>query len=157
MYGSYHKTKSIFVKDGGDVYAPIIVKVRKNVDGEWSCISEDIVINLADDSTDNDSLSLSSGDVDIVEPPENNELNVIVGADIAQTTCLSRKNRIRWHLPQYFPILVEAITNKRKPVNLRSLKVHESGMIVPPTTLKSIMLQLGNKEITVQNCFQDKK
>ena len=42
-------------------------------------------------------------------------------------------------------------------MNLRSLKVHESGMIVPPTTLKSVMLRLGNKEITVQNYFQDKK
>ena len=26
---------------------PIIVKVRKNVDGEWSCISEDTVIDLS--------------------------------------------------------------------------------------------------------------
>ena len=120
------------------MYAPIIVKVHKNVDDEWSFISEDeIVINLADNSTDNDSLSLSSGDAYIVEPR------------------LSRKNRIQWHLPQCFPILVEAITNRHKPVNLRSL--HESGMIVPPKTLKSVVLRLGNKEITVKNCFQDKK
>ena len=41
LHGSYCKTKSIFVKSSGDVYAPIIVKVHKNVDDEWSCISED--------------------------------------------------------------------------------------------------------------------
>ena len=95
LYGSSRKTKSIILRDGGEVYTPIIVKVRKNVDGEWSCISEDIVIDLADNSTYNDSLSLSSGDVDIVELLANTELNVIVAADIAQTTSLSRKNRIQ--------------------------------------------------------------
>ena len=157
LYRSSRNTKSIFSQDGGDVYAPIIVKARKNVDDEWSCISEDIVITLSDNSTDNDSLSLSSGDVDIVEPPANNEPNVIVGSDVAQTTFLSRKNCIRWHLPQYFPILVEAITNRRKPVKLWSLKAHGSGMIVPPTTLNSVMRRLGNKKITVENCFKDKK
>ena len=47
LYGSSRKTKSIILQDGGDVDTPIIVKVRKNVDGEWSCIIEDIVIDLA--------------------------------------------------------------------------------------------------------------
>ena len=76
LYGSSHKTESNILQDGSEVDTPIIVKVRKNVDGEWSCISEDTVIDLADNSTDNDSLSLSSGDVDIVEPLANNESNV---------------------------------------------------------------------------------
>ena len=157
LYGSSRKTKSIILQDCGEVDTPIIVKVRKNVDGEWSCISEDTVIDLAANSTDNDSLSLSSGDVDIVEPLANNEPNVIVTADIAPITFLIRKNRIQRHLPEYFPILVEAITNRRKPKKLRSLKVHESGIIVPPTTLKSVIRRLGNKKTTVENCFQAQK
>lgn len=83
MYGSYCKTKSIFTKDVGDAYTPITVKVKK-LDNEWSCISEgEIIINLAGNSTDNDTLSLSSEDVDIVNPPKNYEPNVVVGTKIA--------------------------------------------------------------------------
>ena len=80
LYGSSRKTKSINLQDCGEVVTPIIVKVRKNVDGEWSCISEDTVIDLAANSTDNDSLSLSSEDVDI--PNSNTE----------RTKCMLRNN-----------------------------------------------------------------
>ena len=40
---------------------------------------------------------------------------------------------------------------------LRSKDAHPSGLIVPPSTLNSVMDRLGNNEITVENCFRSKK
>ena len=106
LHGLSRKTKSIILQDGGEVCTPIIVKVRKNVDGEWSCTIENTVIDLAANSTDNDSLSLSSGDVDIVEPLVNNERNVMLTAAKAPTTSLSRKNVFSGIFPNIFQFLL---------------------------------------------------
>ena len=42
----------------------------------------------------------------------------------------------------------------RLPVALRSDTIHESGIIVPISTVKSVARRLRNREATVQNYFQ---
>ena len=111
---------------------PIIVRVQRNERNEWCCLEEDCNEIV-------DSNAISEGHI---PPPVE---------DTIASTC--RSNRIPWHSPEYFPILAAAIKNQRLPLELRSKEVHESGIVVPPSTIVSVMKRLGHSSITVQNCF----
>ena len=123
------------VVDHNDIGDPIIVRVRRNEENEWYCVKDEEDC----DSMDNHSENLLASVVNPKPSPAEN---------------LQRSNRINWHLPEYFPILVHAIENNRLPVALRSNSIHESGIIVPSSTIKSVAQRLGNREITVENCFE---
>ena len=123
------------VVDHNDIGDPIIVRVRRNEENEWYFVKDEEDC----DSMDNHSENLLASVVNPKPSPAEN---------------LQRSNRINWHLPEYFPILVHAIENNRLPVALRSNSIHESGIIVPSSTIKSVAQRLGNREITVENCFE---
>ena len=110
--------------DIDDIGAPIIVRVQRNEENEWCCVEEEEDC----DSIDNHSKNLLASVVNPKPPPSEK---------------LQRSNRINWHLPEYFPILVHAIENMRLPVALRSDTIHESGIIVPISTVKSVARRLG--------------
>ena len=121
--------------DIGDICAPIIVRVQRNEENKWCCVEEE-------------------EDCDSIDNHGENLLASVVNPKPSPAEKLQRSNRINWHLPEYFPILVHAIENKRLPVALRSNSIHESGIIVPSSTIKSAARRLGNREITVENCFE---
>ena len=45
----------------------------------------------------------------------------------------------------------------RLPVELRGQKVHQSGIIVPSSTLENVMRRIGDGKITVENSFSKTK
>ena len=131
---------------------PIIVRVQRNERNEWCCLEEDCNEIV-------DSNAISEGHIPppvedtIASTCRSNRIPSKPPPPSNAVTSLGRSNRIHWDLPQYFPILAKAVKNRRLPVALRSKDAHPSGLIVPPSTLNSVMDRLGNNEITVENCF----
>ena len=134
----------------------IIVKLYKNNDEQWSFHDKDrSIIDLVDDSSSNCGSIFS-----LKNHKSPNNCSKVLGDSVRNffmptvaTPCVIQK-RTKWHLPECFPVLVQAIRNKRKQGKHHSTKsVDSSGLIVPIGTLNRVMKRLGGNEPTLVNCF----
>ena len=103
----------------------------------------EVILSSSSDSSSDDESSNQSPDNQNPQQPE------FFG--------FGRSHRLKWSSPQYFPILKQAIKDKRRLGKQYKPDNSKNGIFIPRTTLTSVIGRLGNKPITIENCFPNQK
>ena len=131
-------------------------KLNVNENNDILDLSEDEMSAESEKSSSDDDWSACSSKTS-KRSPKVDAYSDTGNSDSDSNTVVTSKRkgtRINWAAPAYFPTLVDAIKEKGKlGRDYKNGPSTRDGFFVPRTSLNSVMLCLGRKEPTIENCF----